>query len=151
MTVGRKKNKSRELHRQSRGKRPGLCFPYCLLAVFTPSHPDASCSLNDATSVDFLKRFSKWPKIVPFHLPDVHSVAILKSDTHFSLISLPLFLSQKLIHFHWARRRIVFFFVTFLLSFFFPSFILSPLTAVSMGPICAHYKCAAFKRKAASL
>lgn len=120
MTVGRKK-KSHELHRQSRGKRPGLCFPYCLLAVFTPSQPDASCSLNDTTSVDFLKRFSKWPKIVPFHLPDVHSVAILKSDTHFSLISLPQFLSQKLIHFHWARRHIVFFLSLFFFFFFFHS------------------------------
>lgn len=42
-----------------------------------------------------------------------------------------------------------FLFVTFLFLFFF--FLFQPLTAVSMGPICAHYKCAAFKREAASL
>lgn len=47
-----------------------------------------------------------------------------------------------------TSHSLFFFFVTFLLFF---SFILSPLTAVSMGPICAHYKCPAFKRKAASL
>lgn len=68
-------------------------FPCCffLLTVFTPWQPNASCSLNETTSVDFLKQFSKWLKIVPFYLPDVHSVAILKSDTHFSLIPLPHF------------------------------------------------------------
>lgn len=132
-----KNEKSYKLHHQSREKRFDLCFPCCffLLTVFTPWQPNASCSLNDTTSVDFLKQFSKWLKIVPFYLPDVHSVAILKSDTHFSLIPLPHFSLRN--WFISTGHNVAQF--SFRHFSFFLHLLLSPLTAVSMGPICAHY------------
>lgn len=69
-------------------------FGLCFLEVITPSQSDVSCSPNDTTSANFLKRFSKWHKIVPFHLLYVCSMAILKSDTHLSLTPLPISLRE---------------------------------------------------------
>lgn len=71
-------------------------------------------------------------KLFQFHLL---CVAILKSDTLLSLIFLPL----KPIYFQWAEGYLV------------SQFFLLPSTMVSMGPICAYYKCAALFRTAASL